>query len=529
MPPFTPGNNPIEKVKAEKDGLDVLDEIRVIAEGGYKNISPGDVERLKWLGTFLRRRTPGFFMMRIRMTGGRAEAKQLHALAEISERLGNEILDVTTRQQIELRAIKIESVPQILKTLEDVDLTSLQTGMDNIRNVNTCPLSGLTQNELLDAYPLTVEFTKLFLKNKAFTNLPRKLNPVITGCYENCTHAESQDIALVPALKNINGGERKGFNVLAGGKMGSGGFYAAKPLHIFVTPEDAAKLCAEITLLFRDNGARDTRTKSRLAFLLEEWGVEKFRGALEARWLHAGNAPFSTEGKDMRREYASDHLGVHAQKTAGLYSVGLCVPVGRVTGKELHELARLSEVYGTGDVRLTTQQNAILINIPEKQLNALLQEPLLSTFTSEPSPLFRGLVSCVGIDYCNLALIETKGIAASVTAKLEKQLKENVPADFSMRWSGCHAGCGNHLSADIGFQGVKGNVDGKTIDAVQIYVGGKTGKDARSAEKIMELVPCDMLPDVLEIIMKNMSVLKKVRRDLKAEQRVLMVPVEAAA
>lgn len=526
---FTPGDNPIEKYKAEKDGLDILNEIEAIAATGYENLSAGDAERLKWLGTFLRRRTPGFFMMRIRITGGRATAKQLHTLAEISERLGNEILDITTRQQIELRAIKIETVPQILKALGDSDLYCLQTGMDNIRNVNTCPLSGLTQNELLDAYPYCVAFTNLFLKNKEFTNLPRKLNPAITGCLENCTHAESQDIALVPATKFMDGKEQKGFNVLAGGKMGSGGFYAAKPLNIFVTPDDAAKLCAEIVLIFRDHGVRDPRTKCRLAFLLEDWGVEKFRNELETRWMKKYGNPFSTEGKDLRFETVSDHLGIQPQKQQGLYSVGLCVPVGRVTAKDLHELARLSEVYGAREVRLTTQQNAILVNIPEEKLNGLLNEPLLSKFTPDPSPLFRRLVSCVGIDYCNLALIETKGISVNVTRELEKKLGKDACKKISMRWSGCHAGCGNHLTADIGLQGVKGNVDGKIVDAVQIYVGGKSGKDARAAEKIMELVPCDILPDVLELVMKNMNLLTKIRRDIKAEQRVLMVPVEAAA
>ncbi len=529
MQTFTPGSNPIEKYKAEKDGLDVLDDINAIAARGYENISSGNAERLKWLGTFLRRRTPGFFMMRIRITAGRTSAKQLHTLADISERLGNEVLDITTRQQIELRAIKLQSVPQILKALEDVDLNSLQTGMDNIRNVNTCPLSGLTPNELLDAYPLTVEFTKLFLKNKAFTNLPRKLNPAITGCYENCTHAESQDIALVPAMKFMDGEEKKGFNVLVGGKMGSGGFTAAKPLDAFVLPLDAARLCAEIVLLFRDFGPRDSRTKCRLAFLLEEWGMEKFRNELEARWIKSGGSPLLTEGKDLRWGFASDHLGIKPQKTPGLFSVGLCVPVGRVRAKQLHELARLSEVYGNEDIRLTTQQNAVLVNVPEEKLNALLSEPLLSEFSPEPSPLSRGLVSCVGIDYCNLALIETKGISVNVTEKLQKRVGANAPEAFSMRWSGCHAGCGNHLSADIGLQGVKGNVDGKTIDAVQIYVGGKTGKEARAAEKIMELVPVDILPDVLELVMKNMNLLQKIRRDFRAEQRVLMVPVEAAA
>ncbi|MBI2918358.1 MAG: hypothetical protein HYY01_10230 [Chloroflexi bacterium] len=177
-----PGNNPVERIKAEKDGLDILDDIEELAarHGGWETIDPGDRERLKWIGTFFRKPTPGRFMMRIRITNGQATSVQLRALAEIARRLGNEILDLTTRQQIELRAIKIADVPQILQALADIDITSLQTGMDNIRNVNCCPLAGITPLELFDASNVGGEYTSIFLNNKEFTNLPRKFNVTIT-------------------------------------------------------------------------------------------------------------------------------------------------------------------------------------------------------------------------------------------------------------------------------------------------------------------------------------------------------------
>ncbi len=198
-----PGNNPIEQLKAEKDGLDILQEIEDLAHQhqGWETMHPGDRERLKWIGTFFRKPTPGFFMMRVRITNGRATAPQLLALADLSERLGNGILDLTTRQQIQLRAVGISDVPGILERLRGADLTSLQTGMDNIRNVNTCPVAGITPSELFDASPVGAEFTRMFLGNKEFTNLPRKFNVTITGCTENCTHAESQDIGMVPAIR----------------------------------------------------------------------------------------------------------------------------------------------------------------------------------------------------------------------------------------------------------------------------------------------------------------------------------------
>ncbi len=513
-----PGNNPIEKIKAEKDGLDILQDIEALAaqHGGWETLTPGDRERLKWIGTFFRKPTPGLFMMRVRITNGQATATQLGTLAEIAERLGNGVLDLTTRQQVQLRAIKIRDVPQIMHCLQDVDLTSLQTGLDNIRNIICCPLSGLTAEELLDASPVGVEYTSMFLNNKEFSNLPRKFNVTITGCLENCSHAETQDVGMTPARRQSDG--MPGFNVVAGGKMGSGGMTVAKPLNVFVTPQDAARLAAEITLLFRDEGARDQRTKLRLAFLMQAWGPEKFRAVLEERW----GRPLDRAGEDVRHANHTDHLGVQRQKQPGLFAVGLGVPTGRLTADKMHGLARLAEEYGTGHVRLTNAKNAILVNVPEARLTALLAEPLLQELSPQPSPFHRGLVTCTGVDYCNLALIETKATGIALADALAKKFPGSP--SLTMHWSGCPAGCGNHQAADVGFQGAKARVNGQVVDAVSIFVGGRTGADAKPGEKIMELIPVDMLEEVIPVVLKHLEVLKKVTRDVEAESRVLMVP-----
>jgi ferredoxin-nitrite reductase len=513
-----PGNNSIEQYKAEKDGLDILEEIEELAarHGGWETMAPGDRERLKWIGTFFRKPTEGRFMMRIRITGGQASSVQLRALAEISRRLGNGVLDLTTRQQVELRAIKIQDVPQILQALKGVDLSSLQTGMDNVRNVNCCPLAGLTPTELFDASPVGAEYTRIFLGNKAFTNLPRKFNVTITGCLENCAHSETQDLAMTPAVRAAD--ERAGFNVAVGGKMGSGGMTVAQPLDAFVEPHEAAALAAEITLLFRDEGRREQRTKARLAFLLQEWGVERFRAVLEERW----GRPLQRAQRDVRLPGTTDHLGVHAQKQPGLFSVGLCVPTGRLSDGQMAELAALAEEYGSGEVRLTTSQDAILVNVPDAKMPALLAEPLLRRFSPEPHPFLRGLVTCTGTDYCNLALIETKAIGKRLSETMAGRLNYKQP--ISINWSGCPAGCGNHQAADIGFQGAKARVDGQVVDAVNIFVGGRRGTDPRAGEKVMELVPLDRLEQVMPVLLKQLDTLKKVRKDHEADERALMVP-----
>ncbi|HWO73700.1 MAG TPA: ferredoxin--nitrite reductase [Dehalococcoidia bacterium] len=516
-----PGSNSIEKLKAEKDGLDILDEIEAIARehGGWESMDAATRERLKWIGTFYRKPTPGCFMMRVRITGGQANSRQLRALAAIGRSQGNCVLDITTRQQIELRAIRIKSVPEILRTLEDVDLSALQTGMDNVRNVNTCPLAGLTPAELFDASPVARSLTRIFLGNREFTNLPRKFNVTITGCRENCTPAETQDLAMVPAIRAADG--RPGFNVLVGGKMGSGGMTVAQPLDVFVLPEQAADFAAGLILLFRDEGPRDQRSRARFAFLVEEWGLERLRAEMERRL----GRELERSQRDARLRSQNDHLGVQLQKQAGLCSVGVAVPVGRLSSDDLDEAARLADAYGSGRARLTPDQNLIFPDVAEASLPAFLSEPFLRRFPADPHPFVRGLVSCTGTDYCNLAQIETKGLGRALAERLASRYSASMP--LRMHWSGCPAGCGNHQAADIGFQGMKARIDGEVVDAVSVFAGGRTGPDARPGEKVREVVPVSMLDEVVPLVLENLEALKRERRGRAATETVVMVPAVA--
>ena len=390
--------NKIEELKAQKDGLDVGADIPRYAALGLEAIEEGDLDRLKWWGIFFRKQTPGYFMMRLRIPNGVTTTAQLRAIGGIANRVGRGLVDITTRQQVQLRWIRIQDVPEILDRLLDVGLVTLQTGMDNIRNIIGCPAFGLTPNEVLDASPVARAFTAMFVGSKAYTNLPRKFNVGITGCRENCTHSETQDIALVPAVKTFGLEEVKGFNVLVGGKNGSGGYRVASPLDVFVRPEEAAEVCSAIVLVFRDHGSRDARNKIRLSFLIDAWGEAQFREAVEAR---VGRR-LDKAGADQRLAQSTDHVGVFRQKQPGLNYVGLLVPVGRVTGAQLVELARLCEQYGTGEARLTVDQNVIIPNVPDPILGRLTAEPLLKTLRYDPSGVMRGLVSCTGVEFCNL-------------------------------------------------------------------------------------------------------------------------------
>jgi ferredoxin-nitrite reductase len=439
-------------------------------------------------------------MMRVRITNGVTNARQFRLLADLSDQYGKGFCDITTRQQVQLRWFTVAEVPDIWRRLEEVGLTSKQTGMDNVRNVCGCPAAGLTTHELFDASPVCRSFTDLFLDNKEFTNLPRKFNVTITGCLENCCHTETQDLALVPAYRELGGTQVNGFNVLVGGKQGSGGYVPASPLDVFVPPAEAAEVCDHVVKIFRDHGPREQRNRARLAFLIQERGAGWFRAELERRCgreLHAA-------GTDLRKKHHVDHLGIHPQKRsphdAGppLHYAGLLVPVGRITTAQMRGVCDLAERYGNGDIRLSVQQNVIVPNIPEDKLAAFTAEPLLKELPFDPSPVMRGLVVCTGTDYCHMALIDTKEVALQVARELEQRTAGRKVLPLTLAMSGCSAGCALHQTATIGLQARRTRVNGQIVDAAHVCVNGKSGPAAHTANDLMYDVPCSQLADALE-------------------------------
>jgi ferredoxin-nitrite reductase len=498
--------NKVEVMKQQKDGLDAWpDLLRRAPANNWQELTEDDKQRAKWHGLFFRKQTPGHFMLRLRLNAGRTNARQLRVIADLSDEFGKGFCDLTTRQQIQLRWFTLADVPEVWRRLDAVGLHGRQTGMDNVRGVCGCPAAGLTPHELFDASAVVDEFTARIVGDREFTNLPRKFNVTITGCLENCSHTETQDLALVPAYRELDGRQVNGFNVLAGGKQGSGGYRPASPLDVFVRPEEAAALCVEVTRIFRDHGPRAQRNRARLAFLIEERGVAWFRAELERRW----GRPLFAAGTDLRKPHHVDHLGIHPQKKPGrdydgpgLNYVGLLVPVGRITTAQLRGVADLAERYGDGQVRVTVGQNLLIPNVPDPLLAALTDEPLFRELPYDPSPILRGLVSCTGNDYCHMALIETKGWAVEVARELEKRTAGRKVQPLTIHWSGCSAGCGLHQAATIGLQGCRSRVNGQVVDAAHVCVKGQTGPNPVVATDLMYDVPCDRLADGLEPLVR---------------------------
>jgi ferredoxin-nitrite reductase len=494
--------NKFEKLKAEKDGLAVKRELDHFAQIGWEAMDETDRDhRLKWLGVFFRPVTPGKFMMRLRLPAGILTSQQARVLAEIVQRYGEDgNADITTRQNLQLRGIRLEDIPDIFRRMQAVNLTSVQSGMDNVRNITASPVAGLDANELIDVRDLVQQVQDMITNtgegNPEFTNLPRKFNIAIEGGRDNSIHAEINDVAFVPAYQNGTPESPIGFNVVVGGFFSAKRCEAAIPMNVWVAPESVVSLCRAILELYRDHGLRANRQKARLMWLLDEWGVDRFRAEVEQK---LGKALDPAAPKDELDWDKRDHLGVYPQKQAGLNYVGLHVPVGRLFADDLFELARLAEVYGSGEIRLTVEQNVILPNVPNSRLDALLQEPVLEKFSVNPSLLTRSLVSCTGSQFCNFALIETKNRAMAMIRELEAELELTQP--IRIHWTGCPNSCGQPQVADIGLMGTKTRKDGKTLEGVDIYMGGKVGKDAHLGSCVTKGIPCDDLKPVLRDLM----------------------------
>ncbi|HAX86679.1 MAG TPA: ferredoxin--nitrite reductase [Cyanobacteria bacterium UBA11370] len=500
--------NKFEQFKAEKDGLAVKDQLEQFAQLGWEAIDKTDLEhRLKWLGIFYRPVTPGKFMMRMRIPNGILTSNQMQVLAEIVQRYGEDgNADITTRQNLQLRGVRLEDVPDIFRRFEQAGLTSVQSGMDNVRNITGSPMAGIDAHELIDTRGLVRKVQDMITNNGkgnfAFTNLPRKFNIALEGGRDNSVHAEINDIAFVPAYKD---GEL-GFNVVVGGFFSAKRCEAAVPLNAWVPAnDDVVDLCRAILVVYRDYGLRANRQKSRLMWLIDEWGMEKFRIVVEE---HFGRTLLTAAEEDEIDWDKRDHIGIYPQKQSGLNYVGLHIPIGRLYAEDMFELARIAEVYGSGEIRLTVEQNVIIPNIPDSRLKPFLTEPLLERFSLNPAPLTRALISCTGAQFCNFALIETKNRALAMIKVLEAELEMTRPV--RIHWTGCPNSCGQPQVADIGLMGTKVRKDGKAVEGVDLYLGGKVGKDAKLGTCVQKGIPCDdLLPVLRNLLIENFGAKSK--------------------
>lgn len=481
--------------KLKKDGLDILNDIDRYAKEGFASIPKEDWGHFKWAGLYLQKpKEAGYFMMRVNIPTGIITNEQALTLANIGKDYGRDVIDITTRQAIQYHWLTIEQLPDIYKRLGEVGLSSIGACGDIPRTIIGNPLAGIDRNELMDTREIVNEVYHFFQRNEEFSNLPRKFKMSISANVQNAGHDLINCLAFTPAVKVINGVEQVGFHVKVGGGLSSKP-YLAEELDVFVLPEQVKDVAIAVTTIYRDYGYRQKRHRARLKFLIADWGPEKFREKL----LEVYGSELYSKGEDKVEEWNAGYFyGVHQQKQEGLSYAGFNVPVGRMNSEQLIQLATVAKKYGNGEIRTCNSQNIVIPNVPDGKMADLLAESVFEKITIKPKSFIGYSVACTGIEYCNLALVETKETTRKLAEYLDEQIELDVPVRIHM--VGCPNSCGQRQIADIGLQGVLMKTkEAGMIEAFEIYVGGTLEKDhAKFNEKLKGRVASENLPAVLK-------------------------------
>jgi ferredoxin-nitrite reductase len=492
--------NKVEKIKLERHPLEVR---QAIIDTYSKDLAamdeiPGEVERLKWVGIYPQKQGGDAFMMRIKLPGGVLKPEQAKVIGKLATEFangpipnphfGNNFLDLTTRQDVQMHWIKMENVPEIWRRLEEVGITTVQACGDSARNVLCCPVSGIGREEVIDAYPVAQAISGYFTGNREYANLPRKFKMSVTGCLEDCAQAEINDIGMLPA--RLEDGTL-GFNLRVGGGL-SDGPRMASDVDVFVEPGDVVEITRGIAQVFGELGNRENRWTARMRYLVQELGPEGFREELEKRV----SVELLPAGEDLTKRYRGDHVGVHSQREEGLYYVGLNVPVGRMSGEHFEEVGKLAQEYGS-EVRLATDQNLIIAGVGEDRLDNLLAEPLLMRYSPNPGAFERGVVACTGSEFCRFGIVETKIRALEWAREMDRRVGDLGQEAVRMHFSGCSASCAQPQIGDIGFRGETAKKEDAIVEGVDIGLGGSLGRDAAFIDWVEGSRPADEVPDAL--------------------------------
>jgi len=482
----------IELAKAELCGLDLAPRLNELAAQGWDNLDEATLTiRLKWLGIFFRPVTPGRFMVRLRLPNGVISADQLQVLADAVDRCGDHgSADITTRQNLQLRGLLLEDMAPLMEAMQAVGLTSQQSGHDNPRNITGNPLAGIDPEELIDTRPLVESIQQRLLAADAPRNLPRKFNIAVGGAPDS--FLLHNDLAFLPADHN---GEL-GFTVMVGGFFSAQRNELAIPLGLWLRADQLPLFSLATLRHFERCGNRQTRNKSRLMYLVDELGLEGYRDAVMEELSSLGGEAISHDGHHLVNRAPRSGLGVQAQKQNGFCWVGLNVPMGRLDAGSMEELAGLARRFGNGELRFTEAQNALIVNVPDERVDALLAQPLLQRFQPEPGALMAEAVSCTGNRSCSFALIPTKTTAQSVVEELDRRLE--LPYPVRTHWTGCPNACGQPYMGEIGLMGAKARAGGLMVEAAKVFLGGSMGAEPKLAELHDKGVPLSELADALE-------------------------------
>jgi sulfite reductase (ferredoxin) len=511
--------NKNEENKRNDDGLNVRQRIiDIYSKYGFDSIDPADLRgRFRWYGLYTQRR-PGidggktavlepeelddrYFMLRVRIDGGQLSNDQLRVIAYVSRRYARGTADVTDRQNVQLHWVEIENVPDIWEALESVGLTTTEACGDTPRVILGCPLAGIDADEIIDGGPEIAAIGEKYIGDSAFSNLPRKFKTSISGCSAQCAIHEINDVAFVGV---VNSRGEAGYDLWVGGGLSTNPMLGRR-LGAFVRPGQVPEVWAGVTGLFRDYGYRRLRHRARIKFLVADWGQEKFREVLEKEYL--GYALPDGPAPAAPRDGIRDHVGVHAQRD-GNYYVGFAPTVGRLSADALDAIAELAARYGSGRVSTTTEQKMVILDVPAERTDALVTELEAAGMPARPSTFRRHTMACTGIEFCKLAIVETKARAADLISELERRLPGfEVPVTINV--NGCPNSCARIQTADIGLKGsLVPGPDGRQVEGFQVHLGGSLGGGDGSGSgfgrKVRGLkTTAEQLPDYVERVLRR--------------------------
>jgi sulfite reductase beta subunit-like hemoprotein len=475
-----------------------LEAVERAARRGAAALSDDDRFLCKWLGLYAHRHEPDYFMLRTKQPNGFITPEQLELLAEIAHAKNQGYADITTRQDIQLHWVHASQAAEILAQLRAAGISTLGACGDVLRNVVGCPVAGVDREELFDASPVAEAVSGCFLGNPAYANLPRKYKISVSACATWCCHPEIQCVALVGAARAGDGQTELGFDVRVGGGLSTQPFLSRR-LGVFIAPEEAVDVVRGLTDVWREAPAyREKRHRARFKFLVHDWGVDTLRRALEER-LGRRLAEAPADYQEPADAYR-DHIGVHAQKQAGLFYVGAPVLVGRITSRQMKRVADLCRRHGDGKtIRLTNRQNLLLLNVPERNVEKVLAGLAEAGLSVNAHPIRRSVVTCTGTEFCKLAITETKARSRQIVEHLERRVGLEEP--LRLHITGCPNACAQYQVAHIGLMGSKTKVDGQVVDAYDILVGGQLGRGAAFNHAVLRKVPAAECATRLEALL----------------------------
>jgi sulfite reductase (ferredoxin) len=506
--------NPNEQFKKDDAPLNVRARVEnIYAHRGFASIDPTDLRgRLRWWGLYTQRKQgidggktatlepseldDEYFMLRVRIDGGALTTEQLRVIGQISVDFARGTADVTDRQNVQLHWIRIEDVPEIWRRLEAVGLSTTEACGDCPRVILGSPVAGIAADEIIDPTPAIRDISDRYIGDPQYANLPRKFKTALTGVPSQDVVPEVNDVAFVGVVHPKFG---PGFDVWVGGGLSTNPMLAQR-LGAWVPSEEVAEVWAGVVGVFRDYGYRRMRNRARIKFLVADWGIEKFRQVLQDEYLKRelldGPAPAlpTTSG---------DHVGVNLQKDGRAY-VGLSAAAGRVAGANLVRLADIAEAHGSFRIRTTPMQKLLVLDLEQDQVDSLVAAAEEIGLSARPDAWRRSVLACTGIEFCKLAIVETKARAASLVEELETRLGA-LESPITVHLNGCPNSCARIQVADIGLKGqlVQGP-DGNQVEGFQVHLGGGLGMDAGFGRKLRgHKVTADELPDYVERLARS--------------------------